>query len=571
LENLTMAFFPNFSAWLRNLLLMACLSLPWLNPFTSSPSTSVIPLLVSWMLAACALLFVVDMPYVKQAVSARRVWLAVGLSLWLMALLMSVPEVVDRALTVGLLAALACMGLMVALGRRAAISRGVLVWVVAAWVLAAVLSSVMGVMQYLDLTHDLSPWINQPTKGDAFANLRQRNQFASLTSIGLVALLGWEAMAAAMAPVWRFLHGLRWVLLNVLAAGAACSVSRTGAVQWVVIGSLAALWVWRIGTHTGLRQVSLLCMALAAPLLLVAWSVVMPWLAQSMTGEQGASMILRVAGQAPDYGLCAGRRVLWANVLTLIAQHPWLGWGWGETDYAHFITPYPSLRFCDMLDNAHDLPLHLALEFGVPFALVCLGVAAMWVMHRQPWRERAPERVMAWGVLLVLGIHSLLEYPLWYGPFQIALGLALGLLWTLPQVEREFVGEVPGTQQQNVLLLVCSMLFLGCLYAAHDFRRVGQIYRAPALRDAAYRDDPLLHAKQTWLFRNQAEFAELTTQTVTAENAAQIYPQARRLMHYSPEARVVNRVIESGRFLGLDTEALETRLRDVEASKSHGQ
>ena len=565
-----MVFFNNPAAWSRHLLLMACLSLPWLNPFTSSPSTSVVPLLVSWMLAACALLLVVEMPYVKQVVSGSRAWLAVGLSVVGGALLLTVPEVIDRALTLGLLAALICIGCMVALGRRAAVpGNGLLIWVVGAWLLAAVVSSVLGVLQYLDLAHNLSPWVNQPTKGDAFANLRQRNQFASLTSIGLVAILGWQAMAAESGRAWRYVHALRWVLLKVLAAGVACSVSRTGAVQWALVGGLAATWVWCMGKRTGLMQGALLSMALIAPLLVVLWSVVMPWLAQSMTGEQGASMILRVAGQTQDYGVCAGRRVLWRNVLTLMAQHPWLGWGWGETDFAHFITAYPSLRFCDMLDNAHNLPLHLALELGVPFALLCLGGALAWVVRRQPWQERAPDRVMAGGVLLVLVIHSLLENPLWYGPFQIALGLALGLLWALPQGER--VVEVPDARQQNLVLLMCSLLFLGCLYAAHDFRRVGQIYRAPALRDESYRDNPLLHAKQTWLFRNQAEFAELTTQTVTAENAPEMYLQARRLMHYSPEARVVKRVIESARLLGLETEAddLQIQFTHVYGAASH--
>ena len=36
------------------------------------------------------------------------------------------------------------------------------------------------------------------------------------------------------------------------------------------------------------------------------------------------------------------------------------------------------------------------------------------------------------GMVLLVGIHSLLEYPLWYGPFQIACGLALWLLWRTP-------------------------------------------------------------------------------------------------------------------------------------------
>ena len=299
----------------------------------------------------------------------------------------------------------------------------------------------------------------------------------------------------------------------------------------------------------------------------------MPWAALQTTGEWGASMILRVTGQAQDYAACGGRRVLWANVLALIAQHPWLGWGWGETDYAHFMTGYSSLRFCDMLDNAHDFPLHLALEFGVPFALAVMAVLGVWILRRTPWREQQAWRVMAWCLLLVLGLHSLLEYPLWYGPFQMTLGLAIGLLWAHARVggaqaSQEEAKAQPQIEAQQGPMLVAAILFIGCLYAAWDFNRVGQIYRQAASRDAAYRDNPLHHAKQSWLFKNQADFAELTTQAVSAENAAELYPQAVRLMHYSPEARVVQRVIDSGTLLGHDAQVqiLTERLEDVKQS-----
>jgi len=55
---------------------------------------------------------------------------------------------------------------------------------------------------------------------------------------------------------------------------------------------------------------------------------------------------------------------------------------------------------------------------------------------------------------------------------------------------------------------------------------------------------------------------------VTADNAAELYPQALRLMHYSPEARVVQRVIDSGKLLGHDAQAqaLTARLEDVKQS-----
>lgn len=542
----------------RNIILVLCVALPWLNPFASSPSTAVIPLLVSWMMAACALLAVVELPLAKPRWTVIERVVSAALLAWLMTSLLWVPQVLDRALTAGLAASLMCVWLMVAVGRRAAIDEDVLRWLVAGLLTAAVISAVLGMLQYLGLAHELTPWVNQPLKGDAFANLRQRNQFASLTSLGLVALLGWVAASAKLQNMTTACWSLAFVLLNVLAAGVACSVSRTGAMQWVLVGVLMAAWGWRSARQAVGFGKGLVWLSIAAPMLVALWSFLMPWFALQTTGEWGASMILRVTGQAQDYAACGGRRVLWGNVLALITQHPWLGWGWGETDYAHFMTGYSSMRFCDMLDNAHDFPLHLALEFGVPFALVVMAVIGAWILRRTPWREQNAWRVMAWCLIVVLGLHSLLEYPLWYGPFQMTLGLAIGLLWASQDLPVE-------EERQEGPMVIAALLFIGCLYAAWDFNRVGQIYRQAASRDAAYRENPLHHAKQSWLFKNQADFAELTTQTVTADNAANVYPQAVRLMHYSPEARVVQRVIDSGKLLGHYDQAKELaeRLDDV--------
>jgi O-antigen ligase len=558
IENHTMNSSTAQNLLVRNIILVLCVALPWLNPFASSPSTAVIPLLVSWMMAACALLAVVELPLAKPRWTVIERVVSAALLAWLMTSLLWVPQVLDRALTAGLAASLMCVWLMVAVGRRAAIDEDVLRWLVAGLLMAAVISAVLGMLQYLGLAHELTPWVNQPLKGDAFANLRQRNQFASLTSLGLVALLGWVAASAKLQNMTTACWSLAFVLLNVLAAGVACSVSRTGAMQWVLVGVLMAAWGWLSARQAVGFGKGLVWLSIAAPMLVALWSVLMPWFALQTTGEWGASMILRVTGQAQDYAACGGRRVLWGNVLALIAQHPWLGWGWGETDYAHFMKGYSSMRFCDMLDNAHDFPLHLALEFGVPFALVVMAVICAWILRRTPWREQNAWRVMAWCLIVVLGLHSLLEYPLWYGPFQMTLGLAIGLLWAsqdLPVKE----------ERQEGPMVIAALLFIGCLYAAWDFNRVGQIYRQAASRDAAYRDNPLHHAKQSWLFKNQADFAELTTQTVTADNAADVYPQAVRLMHYSPEARVVQRVIDSGKLLGHDDQAKELaeRLDDV--------
>ena len=585
------------SPLLRNVLLCACIALPWLNPFTSPPSTSVLPLLLSWMMAACALLLVADLPMLKAQTQAYQqhgvhwvtgvlggplfVWLGYAVVLGVGVSLLTVPQVVDVGATAGLVAAVVCMVTMAWVGRRVAWQDNRLMpWLVGAWIVAAVISSVLGVLQYLDMASALSPWVNQPAfKGDAFANLRQRNQFASLTSIGLVALLAASYALLQLegkTQIWRFIRQryivvAAFVLLNVLAIGAACSMSRTAVVQWVAVSVLALLWAWLQNakqSHQDMRSNFAWCgLVLSAPLLLLMWSFVMPLVSQHITGQQGANLALRVAGSIGDYGVCGSRSVLWTNVLQLIVQKPWFGWGWGETDIAHFLTLYKGQRFCDILDNAHNLPLHLALELGVPLAVCVLLCVVRWVWLRKPWNERAIWRVMAWGVLLVVGLHSLLEYPLWYGPFQMAVGLSVGLLWALTPIQTisataDSAGiAITSKANEGWSLLLATVFFMACLYAAWDFNRVSQIYKPVAQRDPTYSSNPLAYAKQSWLFRNQAEFAELTMQQVTASNAQAVYDQAQRVVHYSPEARVVQRLIDSARLLGHDDEADHWALR----------
>jgi hypothetical protein len=106
---------------------------------------------------------------------------------------------------------------------------------------------------------------------------------------------------------------------------------------------------------------------------------------------------------------------------------------------------------------------------------------------------------------------------------------------------------------------------MACLYAAWDFNRVSQIYKPVAQRDPTYSNNPLAYAKQSWLFRNQAEFAELTTQAVNADNAPHVYALATRVMHYSPEDRVIQRLIDSAQWIGHDelAQTLAERLKDA--------
>lgn len=413
----------------------------------------------------------------------------------------------------------------------------------AAWLLAALTGSAIGLCQYFGLAQHFEPWISPSAMGEAFANLRQRNQFATLTNIGLAALLWCVAQSRVHQPQRVLARAGMLAAAVLLAAGNAASSSRTGLVQLVLLGGL--VWMWG-----GLRwQETRRLMTVAMAAYAIA-TVVLPALLGLNPSEHGMWGRLSSGESA-----CSSRITLWSNVLHLISQRPWLGWGWGELDYAHFITLYSGPRFCEILDNAHNLPLHLAVELGIPAALAICGGAGWLIFRAQPWRETDPTRQMAWGVLAVILLHSMLEYPLWYGPFQMAFGLCLGLLGSPSRNP-----TTDSNENLSVVLAVrgvlAAVLTTAIAYAAWDYHRISQIYRPPEARDAAYRDDTLAKIRDSWLFRNQVRFAELSITPLTRDNAQWTFNMATAQLHYSPEPRVIEKVIESAVLLGRDDEAL---------------
>ena len=501
---------PRSGGWPVQVLLVALLTLPWIWPFASGPTPSVMPRLVA---LACGLLFLLVFLAIRRPGQD--------------------------------LAGLLTKGLLV----------------------AALVSGVIGLLQYFGASSALAPWVNVTVPGYAFGNLRQRNQLGSLLNIGL-AVLVWSAWTrqfraaidtgpavgagrSATGRAGAKVVGPLLLALVLLVGANAATTSRTGLVQLVALLVLALIWRRQAAPGTW-------AILGGAVLVYAVASMLLPLLAGMDPFASG------IAARFSDGGRgCESRIILWQNVLQLIAQKPWFGWGWGELDYAHFITVYPGARFCDILDNAHNLPLHLAVELGVPVAAALCGLVAWLVVRARPWREADADRQMAWSVLAMIALHSMLEYPLWYGPFQLTTLLALWILWrTPPRTVGAVIEASPAapTQQQgsrpSAVVGTCAVLLLLALaYAAWDYRRVSQIYLAPSLRASAYREDTMEKIQDSWLFQKQVRFADLTLTTVTPDNAAHVYASAGALLHFSPESRVVEKRIDSALVLGRDDEA----------------
>jgi O-antigen ligase len=436
------------------------------------------------------------------------------------------------------------------------------------WLLAGLVSCALGIMQFLGLANDLAPWVNQTQAGEAFANLRQRNQFASMANIGLAALLCHMACQTPQPTkaLNLYSHGqwARFCAAILFGAGIAASSSRTGLAQLLALTLVN--WVWGQAQTVSTKRI-----LIAVWVSYLVATLLLPMLAGAGFGNAGILSRLDIA-TAP----CTSRLTLWTNVLNLITLKPLWGWGWGELDYAHFITLYPggpNERFCDILDNAHNLPLHLSVELGLPTAIMVCGLFAWLTLRAQPWAEKNVTRQLAWSVLLAISLHSLLEYPLWYGPFQLAAVLSLTILWITPrQPSSKSACESDRTSNADRSLSrtavfraglagLATALLAAVAYVSWDYHRISQIYLTPSDRSARYRDNTLEKIRSSWVFHGQVQFAELTITPLTPENAAVINAQARSIMHFSPEAKVVEKVIQSARMLDLEDEAQYYELR----------
>ena len=483
------------SAALSVLAVLAIAS-PFLWCFTRPPSTNFWPLVASWLCIALLLLTSAAQARVREPWSASHQ---------------------ARLLAAGLL-------------------------------LAALVSSSIGLAQYFGLHGAFLPWVYDAPTGQAMGNLRQRNQQATLLSLGVWTLVWWTAQRWRTGRVARRWYVVaKWTAMVLLAAGSAATASRTGLLQWLLLFGLAGLW----RKYLGAGALKLLAGAL---LLYVLAGLILPALLWQATGVHGSGVFSRVTA---SYG-CDSRRVLWANVIDLIALRPWRGWGWGELDYAHYITPFSGERFCTLLDNAHNLPLQIAVELGLPVALAVCAVAGALVWRARPWHETAPPRQLAWGVLLAIAAHSMLEFPLWYGPFQLVALCAVGLLFT-PRSARNFKEKWPSAQYLKALAAIVLIVIVGAV--ARQYAAVSQLYYTVSAGSTALRLDAQGRVEGAPLFDDAARFAYVTQQTVTPSNAAKVHAIAGELLHYSPEPRVIERLIESAQLLGLINEAQFHRLR----------
>jgi O-antigen ligase len=369
----------------------------------------------------------------------------------------------------------------------------------ACWVLAGIASTTVGLVQVFAPQWSDGEWIARSgLAGRAVGNLRQPNHLATLllwSVVAVVPLLEW-ARAAAGARQRQLALGLLFALLLF---GVLLSGSRTGLV------GVTILLLWGL-VDSRLSRASR-ALLIASPLICAAgWALL-----EALTVTQGGAAHLGAATRVAEGDPSSGRFAIWRDTLALIAQNPWLGVGFGEFNFAWSLTPFPQ-RHPAFFDHTHNLPLQLAVELGLPLALLVLSLLAwgLWQAFDRSRRVAGPEGTAlraCFVMVLLMALHSQLEYPLWYAYFLLPTAFAWGLCLGANATDSSAAAATPSSSRW--IRVAGIAMLVGALLMWWDYRRVVEIF-APG-DDAAPLAERIAAGQRSWFFAHHADYARVTT------------------------------------------------------------
>jgi hypothetical protein len=303
-------------------------------------------------------------------------------------------------------------------------------------VAGAVVSVLIQCLQLLDVKglpnwlyfEILDPWY----RTRPVANLGQVNLLATyfIWSLFGVLLLLQRSLRPALALG----------LVFVLTVGLALTRSRMGLVFG--LGLAAALWLpW------ALRPSQLKSRAALTASLVLGYAA----------GTVAISFFVAYHGAAVDnavqrFGEAGGfadRVVMWGDALKVAATAPWLGVGFG--DYAAHqywvVQPGPHAQ---ATTYAHNLVLHTAAELGWPMAALLALVGVWWVVAQ--WKERigASETAFAGALVVIIGMHSMLEWPL----ASLHFAIPAALLFAMAEPRTATVARAAANVDSRLLVVV---------------------------------------------------------------------------------------------------------------------
>lgn len=330
--------------------------------------------------------------------------------------------------------------------------------------IGAELSALVGVLQHYNWRTPLDFVVVMKTSPSVYGNIAQANHFANYIALGMISL-GLLLQQNKLKAGYVVLLAIPLLFVMTL------SGSRSSWLYLLMMAGLAWLWARR---DAGQRPLLRYCLLLVAGFGIMHLVVQLPFLSGA---DRSVDTVQRLFDDNASGGV---RLFLWREATLIFMQSPWLGVGFGQYALQHF-QMLPELHpdgIVGLYNNAHNLIFQLAAESGLAGLLVLFLSLGVWSIGL---RRATQDAAHWWGyaALGVLGIHSLLEYPLWYTYFVAVAAILLGALdETRYQLELRRVGRM-----SVVAILMLGLLAL--LQLLSGYRDLEQVH---ALRSASNPD-----------------------------------------------------------------------------------
>ncbi|MDE2595711.1 MAG: O-antigen ligase family protein [Sphingomonadales bacterium] len=254
--------------------------------------------------------------------------------------------------------------------------------------------------------------------GSAVGPFANRNHLASLLLCALPAL-------AAVAPAHAGGRVVTWLGGAVLTAGVVLVGSGAGIAMLVPV---VALTIW-LGRSNGAQRPALAMLAVAGVLAGLAM-IAAVFAVVRATNESG--------------GVEVHRPFIVATALKAARDHFPAGSGAGTLRRIYPAYEDPGRIAGDYTAHAHCDYAEVLLEYGLPGALLILGVLVWWGSRlRVIWLAASDDRLARAGSAMVgvLLVHSLVDYPLRTAAMAAVAGLGAALAARPPSLQGDVVGK----------------------------------------------------------------------------------------------------------------------------------
>ena len=176
----------------------------------------------------------------------------------------------------------------------------------------------------------------------------------------------------------------------------------------------------------------------------------------------------------------------WRKAWLIFLESPLWGIGIGNYGWHSFnyqALPEFSAVFKNLfLHHSHNLIMQVLAELGVAGLLLLVFMAATWLRQVLPlWKN--PSYWLIFALVIVLLLHSSVEFPLWYSFFLGLTAIVLGL-GNEGAIKIGFTPRL-GQFTAGAVLLLSGAILIVTLYGFEDISRVYRMFSASAPRQAS--------------------------------------------------------------------------------------